>query len=262
MDENAPVLVTGGTGTLGSAVVAELQSRSRPVRILSRRARPANPAIFAGDLSTGEGVQDAVLGTRAVIHCATSPTKWRAVDLDGTRRLLRLLGGVAPESHLVYISIVGCDRNSFPYYRIKAAAEDVLRDAVAAGRNRASIVRATQFHQLVRLASKVPPKGPVALSFKGMRFQPCDTAFVARRLVDVALSEPRESTIELAGPEVVSLRDAIRLTAEHEHRSVPRVVELPAVGGALRSFVRGINLPGASAELGGTTYAQWLAGRD
>lgn len=257
MVDNAPVLVTGGTGSLGRAVVTELRARSVPVRSLSRHPHPEDPDVVRGDLSTGDGLQEAVLGARAVIHCATNAFKSRAVDVDGTRRLLDLIEGVSPEAHLVYISIVGCADNPLPYYRVKVAAEELV--AAAAGRHRASIVRATQFHQLVRVCSKLPPKGPVALAARDLRFEPCDTSFVARHLVEVALGEPLTTPREVAGPKVLTLHQAIRLTAQAEHRRPPRQLTLPAVGGILRRFAQGSNLAGPGAERGGSTYAEWLA---
>ncbi|WP_199313425.1 NAD(P)H-binding protein [Leptolyngbya sp. FACHB-671] len=107
------ILVTGGTGSLGSLVVDRLQNGSYNVQALSRSKRPGT---VQGDLLTGEGLEQAVEGIDVIIHCASSPTNPRQVDVEGTRRLLQAAER-AGVSHIVYISIVGVDRNPFyPYY--------------------------------------------------------------------------------------------------------------------------------------------------
>jgi nucleoside-diphosphate-sugar epimerase len=83
----APVLVTGGTGTLGRLVVARLRDAGRDVRVLSRR-RPdaADGTEFAtGDLATGDGIEAAVDGARTIVHCAGSAKG----DEEKTRNLVR-----------------------------------------------------------------------------------------------------------------------------------------------------------------------------
>ncbi|HEX8973264.1 NAD-dependent epimerase/dehydratase family protein, partial [Oryzihumus sp.] len=60
--QSAPVLVTGGTGTLGRAVVAELAARGVPSRVMSRAAAPGVPGRVRGNLATGAGLDAAVAG--------------------------------------------------------------------------------------------------------------------------------------------------------------------------------------------------------
>ena len=67
------VLVTGGTGHLGSAIVELLEERSHDVRVLARH--PGDDPVVEwvqGDLATGEGVRPAVAGAETVIHAATN----------------------------------------------------------------------------------------------------------------------------------------------------------------------------------------------
>ena len=121
---NAPeVLVTGGSGSLGRRVVERLRDAGREVRVLSRSGRPAT---VRGDLLTGEGLERAVHGVDTIVHCASSPRKTRQIDVEGTERLLRaaVRTGI---SHIVFISIVGVDRNPyFPYYRMKLEVERIV----------------------------------------------------------------------------------------------------------------------------------------
>jgi uncharacterized protein YbjT (DUF2867 family) len=67
----APVLVTGGTGTLGRLVVARLRDAGRDVRVLSRHPHEGTDGIecVTGDLATGQGIELAVDGARTIVHC-------------------------------------------------------------------------------------------------------------------------------------------------------------------------------------------------
>lgn len=254
-----PVLVTGGTGTIGSQVVQELLRSGVPTTVLTRSPgrSPGEIREIRGDLSTGAGLVDAVDSVQAVIHCASDPKRSQDVDIDGTRRLCSTLAEHNPDARLIHLSIVGCWDNPLPYYRAKAAAETVVIDA----RRPHAIVRATQVHELVhRLVGS--QFGGFGLGMRGLRFAPVDSSWLATQLVDLALDEklPTE-VIEYAGPETLSARELAVLTAHVEGRRTPRVVRLPAVGSTMRRFAEGSNLPGPDAIRGGATYGQWLAGR-
>src|SRR5215210_2773888 len=140
------VLVTGGTGVLGRRVVELLGSAAVETRVLSHRGVPGTTP---GDLSTGEGLDEAVRGIDTIVHCATSPfRRAHRVDVEGTRRLLEAAAR-AGVSHLVYISIVGIDlAESYPYYRVKLDAERVVEGSPLPY----TILRATQFYDLVLMA--------------------------------------------------------------------------------------------------------------
>ena len=253
----APVLVTGGTGTLGRAVVHELLDSEVPTRVLSRHADAGSDApVYVGDLRTGTGLPDAVQDVQAVIHCATS-TRGHEVDVDGLERLCNALAAHNPAAHLVHVSIVGCWDSPLPYHRVKAEAERVVGES---GRP-FTIVRATQFHEFVERVCDVH-LGPVGIGLRGLRFAPCDTAWVAQRLVDVALETTAAGGIvELAGPEVLSGRDIAVLSAHLAGRPTPHQLRIPRLGRTLTALGTGANLPDEHAIRGGRAYAQWWADR-
>ncbi|MGN6634341.1 MAG: SDR family oxidoreductase [Oryzihumus sp.] len=251
----APVLVTGGTGTLGRAVGAELEARGVPARVRSRSAAPGVPGRVRADLATRAGLDSAVARVRAVKHSATNARHPRKVDVDGTGLLLTALQRSAPEAHLVVVSIVGCDANPLGYYRRKHDMELLVRGSPAPS----SLVRATQFHPLVATVSRGLTLGPLGLAVRGLGFQPCDPEFVASHLVRVALGPPLAARLDLAGPEVLPLAQALRLTARAAGHRPPRVVTVPAWGRVLRGLAAGSNLPGSDVVTGGGTYAAWLA---
>src|SRR5258708_29773134 len=70
----SPILVTGGTGTLGQLIVPGVRDAGCDVRVLSRRRRDAGGGIefMIGDLATGEGIERAVDGAETIVHCAGS----------------------------------------------------------------------------------------------------------------------------------------------------------------------------------------------
>lgn len=258
--QRPPVLVTGGTGTLGKHVVRDLLTAHVPTRVFTRNAQPTTedgPEVHVGDLRTGAGLAAAVTGVDAVIHCATS-IRGQEVDIDGLERLCNALAAHSPAAHLVHVSIVGCWDSPLPYYRTKAEAETVVGQS---GRL-FTIVRATQFHDLVERICGAH-LGPFGIGLRGLRFAPCDPQWVAARLVDIVLQgAPLQQTatgsiIELAGPEVLNARDLAVLTAHLNGRATPRQVPIPRVGRTLTALADGSNLPGEHAVRGGRTYAQW-----
>ena len=72
------ILITGGTGFIGSHLVEAVCARGEPLRCLIRRdsfkrrplALPATAELVFGDLVSGEGLSDALEGVDTVIHLA------------------------------------------------------------------------------------------------------------------------------------------------------------------------------------------------
>ncbi len=241
------IVVTGGRGVLGSVVVNLLRERGRAVVPASRRT--------GFDLETGAGVESVLSDAEVVIHTASHPLRHRRVDFEGTRRVIEVLRRRGGRTPVVYVSIVGCDRIPYPYYRTKHACELTLEHSGLP----VTVVRATQFHTLVAALAGVVGRGPIAPA-PPMSFQSCEPAWVAARIVDLALADPPEGfrrVPDLAGPSVVSLSDAVRLTRARP----PRAIRLPAVGGTLRAFAAGANLAGPEAEIGGSSFTTWAVDR-
>src|ERR1022692_632134 len=139
----APILVTGGTGTLGRLVVRRLREAGRQVRVLSRRdhADAGGVQFVTGDLANRAGIEQAVDGVGTIVHCASS----RTGDADATANLVRAALSRAGTPHLVYVSIVGVDRLPFSYYRSKLDSERVVTESGLPW----TILRATQFYDLI-----------------------------------------------------------------------------------------------------------------
>ncbi len=225
------ILVTGGTGVLGRQIVERLGSAGAGVRVMSHSGKPGT---LRGDLLTGEGVERAVRGVDTIVHCATSPfRKPTQVDVGGTGHLLRAAAR-AGVSHCVYISIVGIDRASYPYYRIKLDTECVVEDSPVPH----TILRATQFYDLILTAMRFMDRLPVIPLPFGFLGQPIDSGEVADLMVELALSEPAGRVPDVGGPEVRPLEDAAR-TYLDVMGSRKRIVKLPFPGKTARAFRSG-----------------------
>ncbi|HET7924244.1 MAG TPA: NAD(P)H-binding protein, partial [Rhodanobacteraceae bacterium] len=133
------IVVLGGTGRIGSKVVARLRDRGHEVIA----AAPQNGV----DILTGEGLEAAMVGARVVIDLANSPS----FEDDAALHFFRTAGlnildaetktGV---SHHLALSIVGTEKLSASgYFRAKLAQEALVRDAGIPY----TIVHSTQFFE-------------------------------------------------------------------------------------------------------------------
>lgn len=234
------ILVTGGTGTLGRAIVARLPD----ARVLSRRAGHGH---LVGDLATGAGLDAALSGVDTVIHCATS---LRRHDLRHARQLVDAAAR-ADRPHIVYVSIVGVDEIPLPYYRTKLAVERLL----ASSGLPVTVLRATQFHDLLLRFVTVQRWSPVLFVLSGTRFQPVDVRDVAGRLVSLAAGPPAGRVADFGGPEVRAMSDFARSYLHGRRRPIVPV-RLP--GKVLRGFRTGANLGPPDVPTGTITFEEFL----
>jgi len=255
-DDERPVLVTGGTGTLGRALVHTLLDAGRPVRVLSRHERtPAVPDAVewvVGDLLTGHGLREALHQVSAVVHCASAPRS-PDDDLDAAVQLL-LACRSAHVPHLVYISIVGVDRVPYAYYRAKRRVEEIVEDGGVPW----TILRTTQFHDFVANLLDVLSRGPVATVPAGVDDQPIDVREVASRLAALVSAGPSGRVEDMGGPQVLSTTELMRtyLAATGRRRRV-WTVPFPA---PVTAFRGGGHLAPDHA-VGRLTFAEWIQAR-
>jgi uncharacterized protein YbjT (DUF2867 family) len=260
------ILITGGTGHLGTAIVARLKEEGHHVRILARHPGVDDAVDWIqGDLATGEGVERAVDGVETVIHAATnSPAARRGglrpldlvrspkdVDVDGTNTLLRAAEDAGVE-HFIHVSIVGLESTArvSPYSRVKLEAERLVRESAVPW----SIVRATPFYWLLeRMLAKMSRRSFLLLPAVHMGAVDSDefARFVAACVTDGRRGE-RE---DFVGPEALTMRELAQayLTARGLQK---RIWSLPLPHRVTDALEAGSGSSGA--RRGETTWTDWL----
>lgn len=251
----APILVTGGTGLLGSLVTPLLRDTGSPVRVLSRTVHEPGDGVeyVTGDLLRNTGINAAVDGAEIVVHLAGAPNA--RGDVEATRNLVAA-AAAAGTKHLVCISVIGADRVPLAYLRNKLAVEQTVAESGLAF----TTLRVAQVDELVLKMVQGMAKLPVIPVPNGLRFQPVDAAEVAARLAELALAEPAGRVPDFTGPTVHSLNELVRgyLQATGKRRSI-MPVRLP--GRAGRAYRAGENLALDGADVGTRAWADFLAER-
>ncbi|QLH83139.1 SDR family oxidoreductase [Halosimplex pelagicum] len=257
------VLVTGATGTLGGALVAQLADDGW--RVLAASRTPTEASAVGGasdadavewvelDLVEGVGIERGVKRADAVVHAATAPRgDAEVVDVRGTERLLDAAASASVE-HFLYPSIVGVDAIPFSYYERKREAER----AVEASPVPSTVLRATQFHAFVADILGLVAKLPVWPLPTELRAQPVDHREVADALVDRLAGEPVDRADPVGGPAVRTLGELAR--AYREARGLRRpIVRVPVPGGVAREFRNG-TATCPDRAVGAVTWESWLA---
>ena len=207
---------------LGRELVPRLVDAGHRVRVLSRHAANVceGAEAVAGDVRSSDGVRKATEGVDTVVFAATNPRRSvRKTEVGGTRNVLDAIAG--SDAHLIYVSIVGVDRNRFPYYKAKWEAEQVLTSSSA----RWTIQRATQFHPLLDTFLGFP----AFIRTPNLAFQVVDAGEVAARLVELVEAGPSGRAPDFGGPEVIGIRDIAAARRRITGRRA-RLVRVPRVG--------------------------------
>ncbi|WP_158853174.1 SDR family oxidoreductase [Saccharothrix deserti] len=242
------IAVAGATGNIGTLTVANLERDGHDVVRISRS--------LGVDLSTGDGLDDALAGVDAVVDASNGP----AVDRDetvayfgGATRNLLAAEERAGVRHHVLLSIVGIERvEGNVHYAGKREQERL----VAAGPVPWTIVPATQFHDFAAMVAGWTEQDG-ASTIAPLLVQPIAPQDVADILTEIATGEPRGRYAHIAGPDTQDLVDMARRTNEARGRSVRLV---PTWSGLFGPEMAGnVLLPDEGARIAPTTFEEWLA---
>ncbi|MFI9507106.1 SDR family oxidoreductase [Nocardia sp. NPDC052566] len=246
-----PILVTGGTGTLGTHVVPLLRAAGREVRILTRTARDGADGITyaAADLLNDQGIEAALAGIETVVHLAGDAKN----DEAATRNLVKAAKATGVR-HIVYIGVIGEDTVPLGYFKAKLGAERAILESGIPF----TVLRAAQFHDLTLKVVQTMAKLPIVPAPGVFRAQPVETAEVAARLVELALAEPAGRVPDIAGPKVYTLPDLIR-TYLHATGKRRLLLPVPVPGKIGRAYRAGENLALEGATHGHRTFEAFLA---
>lgn len=243
------IVVIGGTGLIGSKLVALLRQRDQEVLA-------ASPDSGVNTL-TGEGLAEALVGAQVVVDLTNSPSFEDTAVMkffETSSRNLLAAEAAAGVRHHVALSIVGTDRlPDSGYLRAKMAQERLIK----ASGIPYTILRSTQFFEFM---------GRVADSFsdgKTVRVppalvQPISSNDVVTALADLVLGAPANDTLEVAGPEKLRFDELIRrvLANNHDARKVTSDVHARYFGTELndQSLVPASTAP----RIGTTRFENWL----
>jgi len=237
------VTVLGGGGLLGQHLVPLLTEAGHEVASASRSSEPKT------DISTGEGLAQAVEDADLVVHLASNARNSDKVDIAGTRNLLDVLKG----QHLFYMSIVGVDQHPFGYYRAKHQAEQMIESSGLTH----TILRATQFHNFVDYYLSAACKPLVALIPKRFLFQPVDADEVASELATLIHTRRTGLQPDFAGPVIHDAEHLARTLMEAKGRERP-ILNLPVPGKTARAFKAGAHT-NPDRAVGRITWEEYLS---
>ena len=242
------LVIIGGTGLIGSKLVSGLRERGY-------EAVAASPDTGVNTL-TGEGLAEVLQGASVVVDVSNSPSFEDEAVMEffttSTRNLLKA-AGAAGVTHYVALSVVGTERLSESgYFRAKTAQEQLIKESSMPY----SIVHATQFFEFVKSIAAAATEGQT-VRLAPVLIQPMAADDVAKAVGRIAVGEPVNDIVEVAGPEQFRLDELIRegLKARQDPREVVADPQSRYFGAMLddRTLV-----PAAGARLGEIRFQEWL----
>jgi uncharacterized protein YbjT (DUF2867 family) len=242
------IVVVGGTGLIGSKVVADLNEKGFD-------AIAAAPNTGVNTL-TGEGIAEALEGASVVVDVSNSPSFDEKAVMDffttSTGNLLKYEKEAGVKHH-VALSVVGTERlDDSPYMRAKVAQEKLIKESSIPY----TIIHATQFFEFIKGIADAATEGDTA-RVPAASIQPMAADDVAAEVAAIAASDPRNGLIEIGGPEVFRIEDIVskRLKAQDDTRTVVSDPKATYFGALLSDKEL---LPGPDARLSTTRFDDWL----
>jgi uncharacterized protein YbjT (DUF2867 family)/nitrite reductase/ring-hydroxylating ferredoxin subunit len=242
------IVVVGGSGLIGSRLVAMLTGGGHDVVAASRRS--------GFDAVTGEGLAEGLRNASVVVDVSNSPSFEDAAVMKffkaSTHNLLTAEVSAGVQHH-VAVSVVGTGRLlGSPYLRAKFAQEKLIKESSIPF----SIVQATQFFEFLTTIADAATHG-TAVRVPPVHFQPIAADDVARAVAKIATGSPVNGTVEIGGPEPFYLDGLLQrvLGARNDPREVIADAHARYFGTELKE--RSL-LPGDEAELGEIRFDDWL----
>lgn len=251
------IVVFGGSGFIGSHLVAHLAAEEARVTVPTRRAENARHLTFLptvdvvqADVARADGAElrrlvegaDAVINLIGVLHSRRGTPygpQFREAHVELPLRIVAACAEAGVPRYL-HMSALGADRDGpSMYQRSKADGELAARsqDKVAATIFRPSVVFGEGDHFLNLFARMQRWLPVVPLACAGASFQPVYVGDVAQAYVH-ALRDPktRHQVFALGGPGIYTLAELVRLAGRWSHHERP-IIELPPALGRLQAML-------------------------
>jgi len=243
------IVVIGGTGLIGSKLVALLRQRGQEMLA-------ASPDTGV-DTLTGKGLSEVLAGAQVVVDVANSPSFEDTAVMkffQTSGKNLLAAERTAGVRHHVALSIVGADRlPGSGYLRAKVAQENLIK----ASGIPYTILRSTQFFEFGgRIADEGSDGNTVRVPGAAL-IQPVLSDDVVAVLADIAVGAPLNGTIEVGGPQRFRFDEfvALALSAKHDQRKVVADPHARYFGAELGEESL---IPGSAARIGQTRYESWV----
>ncbi len=243
------IVVIGGSGLIGTKLVKRLRDNGHEVVAAS-----PNSGV---NTITGDGLAEALAGARVVVDVANSPSfedKAAMEFFETSGRNLLAAEAAAGVAHHLALSVVGTERLlESGYFRAKMAQENLIRKSGIPY----TILHSTQFFEFIGSIVKAAADGNV-IRLSPALIQPIASDDVAAALADLALGQPANGTIEVAGPEVFRLDQIARdmLAASGDEREVVADGRARYYGAVLDERTL---TPGAHPRFAPTRFADWFS---
>lgn len=194
------IVIVGGTGLIGSNV-------SEKLRLLGHEVVVASPSQGINAL-TGEGLAAAMENAEVVVDLSNSasPEEDTAISFFRTagKNLAEAEKAAGVKHHLI-LSIVGVDRALYiGYLRAKKEQEDIIKQSGIPY----TIIRATQFHEHITTLIAVQSDED-AVHISTVDYQPIAAEDVAALVTRLALEAPKNTTVEIAGPDLAPMDEFV-----------------------------------------------------
>jgi uncharacterized protein YbjT (DUF2867 family) len=241
------IVVIGGTGLIGSKVVAKLTQKGH-------EAIAAAPNTGVNTI-TGERLKEVITGAQVVIDLANSPSfEDKAVPefFETSGRNLLAAEDAAGVRHHIALSIVGIDRTDNSYFRAKVTQEKLIKTSSIPY----TVIRSTQFLEFLGGIAASGADGNI-VRLSPVVFRPIAADDVAAIVADVALASPRNGIVEIAGPERALFNEIVAryLKAVGDLRKVVSDPEARYWGGRVEEHSL---VPLGEARVGRVAFDEWL----
>lgn len=242
------IVVIGGTGLIGSKLVAILRERGH-------EALAASPNSGVNTI-TGEGLDAALAGADVVVDVANSPSFADEAVMEFftvSGRNLLAAAARAGVKHHVALSVVGTDRLADSgYFRGKIAQEKLIRESGLPY----TIVHSTQFFEFLGGIAASAAQGD-AIALSPAFVQPISSSDVALAMAEATLGAPANGIVEIAGPERFRLAELVQhyLRVKQDPRTVRSDVHARYFGAELQEDTL---VPHGQARLGAIRLDSWL----
>jgi uncharacterized protein YbjT (DUF2867 family) len=244
------ILLTGATGTIGSALLRRLTAQGTPVRCLVRDPRRLGDQrvrvqIALGDLGDPASFRHALRGVDTVVHAAAAIRDQPRASIEelnavATLRLVRASERLGVKRFLFFSAMSASQHSRTRFFRAKALAQEAVERSDMETTVFAPSIVYTPGDPWLTLLQRISYLPAIPVSGSGRAaFQPIWAEDVVQSVISVLDGRGGGAAYELAGPQTLSYDGIVRVVLRSLDRRRPLVhLPLTVVKGSLRMLER------------------------